>query len=335
MHIKSFILWIVMSCLVSPIAAQNNPPSAVHASTTHEKSTRLILLGTGGGPVTSLYRSQPASLLVVDGRPYLIDVGDGTTKQLKLAGYDATDIGHVFFTHLHLDHTAGLAPLMALNWITGNRQMMQVYGPPGTSAMTRAAAEYLKIPSQIHGVVLPPHPPIADIATPHDLDIGDETLIFEDDRLRVFAVANSHYITTEIPSRSYGHDQAYSYRFETADRTIIFTGDTGPSAAIEKLARNADILVTEIIDVEATKQMLRRQFPVTDAQLEPLVAHMIKEHLVPEEVGKLASTAQVGMVVLSHVVPVTDERDYAPAFTTGVKKHFNGPVIMGQDLSEF
>ncbi|GLS98901.1 MBL fold metallo-hydrolase [Sphingobium jiangsuense] len=315
--------------------ARPSPPPSPATQAVAQEGTRLILLGTAGGPVTSADRSQPASLLVVGGRPYLIDCGDGTTGQLRKAGFAANDIGHVFFTHLHIDHTAGLASLMAFNWVSGHRQVMRVFGPPGSEQLVRKAADYLTGPAEIHGAVLPPHPPLAAIAQPQDLEVGQEKLVFEDDRLRVFAVANSHYVATDLPKRAYGRDRAYSYRFETADRTIVFTGDTGPSAALEKFARNADILVSEVIDIDATNRMLKRQYAVSDEQLAPLVKHMVEEHLVPAEIGKLAAKAGVGMVVLSHVAPVTDEPIDPPRYTRGVRETFRGPVILGRDLDEF
>jgi ribonuclease BN (tRNA processing enzyme) len=332
-----YILTVAAVGLVPAAALAGDAQSSRSSSTgaPAQTGTRLILLGTAGGPVVSLDRSQPATLLVVDGRPYLIDCGDGTARQLKKAGFEATDIAHVFFTHLHIDHTAGLASLMAFNWVSGKRQVMQIYGPPGTGKLARKAADYLNIPAEIHGVVLPPHPALSKIVEPHDLDVNQETLVFEDEKVRVFAVENSHYITTQMPLRAYGHDKAYSYRFETAGRTIVFTGDTGPSAAVEVLARNADILVSEVIDVDATTRMLKQKFPVSDDQLAPLVAHMVKEHLTPEEVGKLAAGAKVGMVILSHISPVTDERANPPQYTNRIRKFFKGPVIMGRDFDEF
>ena len=101
------------------------------------------------------------------------------------------------------------------------------------------------------------------------------------------------------------------------------------------MAWGADILVSEIIDVEATTRMLKLQYPVTDAQLAPLVAHMVNEHLVSEEVGKLAAIAKVGMVVLSHIAPVTDELPNPPRYTREIRRFYKGPVIMGRDFDEF
>ncbi|MGE4324340.1 MAG: MBL fold metallo-hydrolase, partial [Sphingobium sp.] len=89
------------------------------------------------------------------------------------------------------------------------------------------------------------------------------------------------------------------------------------------------------IDIDATNRMLKRQYAVSDEQLAPLVKHMVEEHLVPAEIGKLAAKAGVGMVVLSHVAPVTDEPIDPPRYTRGVRETFRGPVILGRDLDEF
>lgn len=83
-------------------------------------STRIILLGTGGGPIDRKDRAQPATLLVVDGRPYLIDAGAGVVRQIDRAGFQPYRIGHIFFTHYHLDHNSGLPALMSYIWIDRN-----------------------------------------------------------------------------------------------------------------------------------------------------------------------------------------------------------------------
>ena len=73
----------------------------------------------------------------------------------------------------------------------------------------------------------------------------------------------------------------------------MFTGDTGPSAAVEKLARGADVLISEVVDLPAIVQLLRQRGAAASVDQSRLIAHMAEEHLSPEEVGKLATRAGV------------------------------------------
>ena len=112
---------VALSLGLLPPAASAGAASVVAPAPSEEvvAGTRLVLLGTQGGPTIRKFRSQPASLLVVDGHPYLIDAGTGVSRQLKWAGFDPEDITDVFLTHLHLDHIAGLAPVLGLAWTRG------------------------------------------------------------------------------------------------------------------------------------------------------------------------------------------------------------------------
>jgi ribonuclease BN (tRNA processing enzyme) len=124
----------------------------------------------------------------------------------------------------------------------------------------------------------------------------------------VTAVENTHF---HIPAGSpyYGKYKSYAYRFQTPDRVIVFTGDTGPSDAVTELARDADILVSEIGSTEDLKQVLIKNGTwqgMTPEQQTAFVRHLTEEHLTPEEVGKSAARANVKMVVLTQ--PATDDQ---------------------------
>ena len=98
---------------------------------------RIVLLGTHGGPSIDPMRSEPATLLVIGGTPYLIDAGEGTAERLTAAGQPVTSVRTIFITHHHLDHTAGLEPLISLSWaglaLSGRTAPpVQIYGPPAT-----------------------------------------------------------------------------------------------------------------------------------------------------------------------------------------------------------
>jgi ribonuclease BN (tRNA processing enzyme) len=297
--------------------------------------TRLILLGTQGGPVPSTFRSQPANLLVVDGEPYLIDAGDGVVRQLAAVGMKAGDLRNIFLTHLHWDHTAGIASLIAFRWagLEGNR--LNFVGPPGTSELVHLAIKYLDLPIAIYAAQYPPHYPAPeDMVSTKDVDVRSPMVVYQDSKVRVTAVENSHYSTMSMPLQNYGPVRSYSYRFDTPSRSIVFVGDSGPSDALVKLAKGADILVSEVIDVDTVMIPIRRS-GVPESGLDKIAEHMRIEHMQPEEIGKLAAAADVKMVVLSHFSGGSLDTGNITAFTDGVRKFYGGPVIAGRDLDEF
>jgi ribonuclease BN (tRNA processing enzyme) len=117
---------------------------------------------------------------------------------------------------------------------------------------------------------------------------------------------------------------------------VVFTGDTGPSDAIAELAQGADILVSEVIDVDQTmKHQVELYGESTPEQMQSTIAHLREEHLTPEDLGKMAERAKVKMVVLSHIVMGFDEETDFLHYVNGVRRHFSGVVVAGQDLDQF
>lgn len=111
--------------------------------------TELLFLGTAGGPPLRLDRSEPSTLLIVDGREYLIDCGVGTMRRMLEAGIHSDEITTIFFTHLHPDHDLGLADVMENDFFElrgGNSaQTIAIYGPPQTKQLVDAAFEYIAL----------------------------------------------------------------------------------------------------------------------------------------------------------------------------------------------
>jgi hypothetical protein len=131
---------------------------------------------------------------------------------------------------------------------------------------------------------------------------------------------------------------SYSYRFDTPDRSIVFTGDTGPSEAVAKLAHGADLLISEVTWVEEWKaQQIAsgRWQTMNAAQQAGSLRHMNEEHLTPEEVGRIASRANVKTVVLSHIPATTNPNDDYMRFGEKVRQHFSGQVFIADDLKEY
>jgi ribonuclease BN (tRNA processing enzyme) len=280
-------------------------------------------------------RYETASLLMVDGRAYLIDCGPGVDFRLAEAGFSANQVSRIFVTHLHFDHIGGLPSLLGHNWSSGQPALMQVYGPVGIDKVVDGAVQFLDTPGKLYAAFFPPMTTIAGSIDARDVSVSKEALVYQDDKIKVFAIPNSHYTPIPDEMREANKWKSYSYRFETPHKTIVFTGDTGPSEELVKFSQGADILVSEVSGGRASVARLKAIFDVPDDQLDRLVHHLDHAHLAPAEVGDLAKRADVKMVVLSHISPGGDlERDVT-RYAKDVWEHFPGPVFVGRDLDEY
>lgn len=313
-----------------PAQAQGVGPAAVASE---QAASRWVTLGTRGGPMASATRSQPANLLFNGSHAYLVDVGDGAVGQAAKAGVPVNRVEAVFISHLHFDHTAGLAALLGLRWQTNPANILRIYGPPGTKAMVDGL-----IASMIPGTTAGYSVPGALQANPRDQvqvvelrDDGSVTL----DGMRVSVRKNTHYSF----AKGSVEDQRFeslSLRFQLPDRAIVYTGDMGPSTAVEELAKGADLLVAEMMDLPDTIQNVRRNSPELDPRiLAATEQHLRTHHLMPEDVGMLAKRAGVGGVVVTHFVgrepTMTGHFEYLRA----ISRHYTGPATIADDLDVF
>ena len=295
--------------------------------------TRLITVGTAGGPVPRAGRAQSANLLIVNGTPYLIDAGDGTTRRLAKMRFNFRTLGTIFVTHGHNDHTGGLGMVLSSAWTAQRTAPINVYGPPGTEALIKATIAYYGLDAEIRISDGSRTVPIEKVFFGHDAGPG---LVYQDANIKVTAVENSHF-HHHPGSPAYGRHKSYSYRFETPDRVIVFTGDTGESDAVTALAKDADILVTEIVSVEDVKEARIRDGRwqvMSEREQAEYIRHMVEEHLTPRQIGTMAARAGVKTVILSHLTPRPGSDDYAP-WADEVRKHFSGQVLVAKDLMEF
>jgi ribonuclease BN (tRNA processing enzyme) len=282
---------------------------------TQQVRTRLVLLGTAGGPTPKASRAAPAHAIVVGDRVYIVDCGDGVARQLALAKLPVTQLRAVFITHHHSDHNAGYGPLFVLGWAAGLSNPVDVLGPPPLADMTRRLFEAHKFDLDLR-VADEGRPPLPPLVRAREITEGGE--IFKDDRVRVTTTLNDH------PPISH----SFAYRFDTADRSIVFSGDTRVSKNLIVLARDADVLVHEV--------MSRAYWDRPDApQPRSVIRHIVASHTDVADAARVARRAGVKTLVLSHFVPT--EGPNSPSddeWLAAARPHFTGTIVVGRDLME-
>jgi ribonuclease BN (tRNA processing enzyme) len=299
-----------------------------------KSGTRLITLGTRSGPNPTVGRAQSSNLLIVNRSLYVVDAGPGVMRRLTRAGASIRDIDNIFLTHGHNDHTGGLAELLTVSYSAARTKPVNIYGPPGTEALVKGLMQALTVDSDIRISDGTRTVPIVKVYFGHDVAPG---MIFQDTNVKVTAVENTHF---HFPpgSPGFGKYASYAYRFDASDKSVVFTGDTGPSDAVTALARGADLLVSEVTSVEEAKEARVKNGQwanMSPSEQESYLRHMSEEHITTDEVGKMAERAGVKTVILTHLPATTDPKDEYKRFGEQVKKVYSGQVLIAKDLMEF
>ena len=307
MNRRHLLYGVIASCAASILPRQ---------ASARAPRTRLILLGTGGGPTPKKSVSAPAQVIIVDGSPYVVDCGDGVARQLVLANVSLLKLRHIFITHHHSDHNADYGNLLLLAWATGLATRVDTWGPPPLAKMTDLFFEMnaYDIRTRIadEGRV-----PLAPLVHCHEITQGG--LVMRDENVTVTSTLVQHPLV--VP--------AFAYRFDGPDRSIVISGDTARSDNLVKLARGADVLVHEALWAPAVDRLVS-----SDPHASSLKKHLLASHTTAEDCGRVAQAAGVKTLVLSHLIPADDPEVTEQMWTEAARIHFRGSVIVGKDLLE-
>lgn len=281
------------------------------------RKTRLILLGTAGGPRPKETAFAPAQVIVVNDRLYVVDCGNGVAQQLARAKLALPNLRHVFITHHHSDHNADYGTLFLLAWSSGLATRVDAWGPPPLAEMTEHffRMNAFDIATRIADEG---RPPLRPLIQPNE--IRAPGLVMQDDLVRVTCARANHPPITN----------AFGYRFDTADRSIVISGDTAWSDDIVALAKGADVLVHEALYAPGVDRVVAR---VPDASPR-LKQHIMASHTTVEDCARIAAAAGVKTLVLSHLIPSDDPLITEQTWLDAARQHFNGRIVVGRDLLE-
>jgi len=284
--------------------------------TGQENRTRLILLGTGGGPRPRRNVAASSQVIIANGAAYVVDCGDGVARQMAAAGVSLTTLRHIFITHHHSDHNADYGNLILLAWAVGLNSRLDTWGPPPLDRITKLFLEMsatdIKTRMSDEG-----HPPLAPLVRTHEITASGA--VMQDGKVKVTTALVPHPLMK----------RALAYRFDCSDRSIVISGDTAPSQNLIRLSQGADVLVHEAMYLPAIDRLAARTPSATR-----LKQHLVASHTSAEDAGRVAQAAGVKLLVLSHLVPADDPTITDQMWTDAARVHFRGPVIVGKDLME-
>jgi ribonuclease BN (tRNA processing enzyme) len=298
--------------ILAMVAALPGRPVVAAAVSCTGMGVELQVLGSGG-PELEDKRASSSYLVWQDGRArILVDAGGGSALEFGRAGAHVAQLDAIFFSHLHIDHTADFPALIKSSYFEERKAALPVYGPGGNDDFPATAEFVGDLFDRKRGA----YRYLADFVSG---GAGGYALVAHDVSL------NEHEVRTIFRSRDlivsatkviHGGVPALAWRVNLGGKSIVFSGDTnGNNGNLEILAKDADLLVAHNAIPEGTTGAARQL------------------HMPPSIIGRIARDANVKALVLSHRMlrslgHESDTRARIAAF-------YAGPVTFAEDLDCF
>ena len=278
-------------------------------------STHFFVLGSGT-PNPNPERMGSAYLVLADDTPYLFDFGSGVVRRVaalssewggNFSKLDVTQLEYAFLSHIHSDHTLGLADLIITPWIMGRDKPLKIFGPEAAKDMADHIIKAYQpdIDYRIYGTQ-----PQNDKGYKAIFTSIEEGVIYEDKNIMVTAFLNDHGDLAE----------SYGFLIQTDEKTILISGDTGPSANLLRFGNEVDILVHEVYS-QAGFEKKEPDWKIYHK------AH----HTSPSELAKIAKKLNPKTLVLSHILFWGSSES---EILEEIMKDYDGKVILADDLIE-
>jgi ribonuclease BN (tRNA processing enzyme) len=274
----------------------------------------LQVLGSGG-PELDDGRVSSSYLVWVDGKArVLVDAGGGSSANFEKSGANMEDLQAVLFSHFHVDHSGDFAAYVKASFFGSRRENLPVFGPDGNDRMP-STSEFLASLLGKQGTFrylsayVEPGGGGDFVLVPHDVDLASsKPQIFElGENLRVSAIGVNH-----------GPIAAVAWRVDIHQCAISFSGDMNNATGnLARLARGSQLLVAHNAIPEGAGGVAR------------------KLHMPPSEIGKIAWSAEIEKLIISHRMNRTLGETQTRATRAGIGKFYTGPIIFANDLDKF
>jgi ribonuclease BN (tRNA processing enzyme) len=284
------------------------------ASAAPPKSIAIVILGSGY-PAPDPNRHGPSLAIVVNEKAYLVDAGTGIVRQANAAFLRGTgalrpaDLDIAFLTHLHSDHTLGLADLIFTPWIRDRTKPLRLFGPSGTKAMAGHILEAYQEDIQVRTTGSEMNNLTGYKVEARDVEPG---LVYKDGNVTVHAFLVKHGSWKE----------ALGYRFDADGKSIVVSGDTSPAESVIDACNGCDALVHEVYSgTDSTKPSMTT---------EQWMKYMKAFHTSAEELGEIAARARPKILILTHWILLGNARP--DDMVHEIRQEYAGPIIIARDL---
>lgn len=283
------------------------------------------LCGTGS-PFPDPDRAAPCTIVIAGKDMFLFDAGSAAAKQISTMQFSTGQLKGVFITHFHSDHIDGLGEVLMTRWAQHTEsERLTVHGPTGISDVLNGFETAYKADNGYrtahHGeATMPPELAGADV-NEFSVQKGSYTTALQQGDLLIEAFAVNHQPISP----------AVGYRIAYKGRTVVLSGDTTSDEQVKDAAKGVDLLVHEALSPELVAALQETALKNNRSKLAKIFSDIPNYHASPMDVAVLAQEAQVGHVVLSHIVPPLPLPPLREIFLGKAPEVFKGPFSIGED----
>jgi ribonuclease Z len=271
--------------------------------------------------------TQTCTAVFVNGQFLLFDAGNNALASMQASDLPLHELDAVFITHYHNDHFADLGDVMEWSWILGRRHILPVYGPTGITQIVDGFQSAYELEwgyrTAHHGEeVMPPEwapsepiefePPTDDAAI----------VVYQQDGVTVKAFRVNH-----PPVKP-----AVGYRIEYGGKIVVISGDTVHTPSLLEASRNADLLVSEVMNKEMVELVENVNREIGDTDRATILFDIREVHMDVSDVGALAHEANVQRLALTHLAPKPQgSRQAKRSFQHPIEELYSGEIFVGED----
>jgi ribonuclease BN (tRNA processing enzyme) len=296
-------------------------PQTTGQSMDSDHSSRVVMLGTGT-PRPDPDRSGPATAIVAKGTPYLVDFGPGVVRRaaaafeqgVKAFGAGAVNIKTVFLTHMHSDHTVGYPDLIFTPWVMGRTEPLEVYGPKGIKEMTEHILQAWQVDIDGRANGLNQHNSTGYQVNAQEIVPG---LVYRDHNIRVTAFSVRHEEMVD----------SFGYRFDTAERSIVISGDTAPTQSLLDHSRGCDVLIHEAYSMASYRNVSPRSQEFRRSH-----------HTSSIELAEIANAIRPDLLIIYHRSNAgarMAKPEPEDVLLEEIRQRYSGRVVAAHDLDVF
>ena len=282
--------------------------NATFANGCRKDDVHLQVLGSGGPELDDGRNSSGYIVWYKKQAKILVDAGPGTSTSFSKTGAKFKDLSAILFTHFHVDHSADFPALIKGSFFAKRKEDLQIFGPAGNKVMPSATQYLSRIVGEsgaypyLNGYLQKKERATYKVfATNVPLNKGKVSKYSLNDNIEISATAVDH-----------GPIAAIAWRVEVGNCSLVFSGDmTNRFNALKGLAKNTDLLIANnSIPEKSSKRSMGL-------------------HMPPSEIGKIAKSANVKKILLSHFMKrtLTTQKETVKS----IKRSYSGEIELATD----
>lgn len=280
-----------------------------------------------GSPFPDEQRGGPCTLVIAGQQMFVFDAGTTAAAKINRMGFLPGQISALFLTHFHSDHIGGLGELMLQRWGTAaHTEPLAIYGPVGVERVVEGFNQAYRQDQDYrvahHGAAVMPASGFGGTAISFVPAGADKRVVLIDQAdLQIVAFSVDHAPV----------EPAVGYRIRYKDRTLVLSGDTRQSAAVQREAMGVDVLLHEGLAPQLTAVLERAANKAGKANMAKVFHDIVDYHSTPEQAAQIAQQAGVGLLLFNHIVPALPLPGMQRLFLGDAPANFSGAIKVGTD----